>query len=310
MTTQPESARRGFTLIELLVVIAIIAMLVGLLLSAVQKVREATARIKCANNLKQLALAAHNYHDTHGHFPVGLAPVDDPPTNYRDKTTVWVELLPLLEQSNLKNRWDYADYRRNFQGGPAATTAVVVPVVLCPSDPLPGPVGQLSLGPPYGWMNGYYARSSYGGSGGTLAFNWGGPTANDGVFFTHGRVRIPDVTDGSSHTLLFGERSHTDLEFDRLMAAHDPDSGPLSHWGFWASAGHPGGSLADVTRHCGTGQLLRPGRLGTSAVRRRLVYTPAECLRQWPLWGGELRVCRRVRAVHPRQYPPVATPGS
>src|SRR5262245_34118288 len=129
--------RGGFTLVELLVVIAIIAVLVGLLLPAVQKVRAAAARAQCLNNLKQIATAAHNYHDAKGRLPTGgrlPIMVGDRPTG---GTNLWVELLPYIEQGNLYGKWDLNDNRNNVVGGKNATQAQVIKLLVCPSDPLP-----------------------------------------------------------------------------------------------------------------------------------------------------------------------------
>jgi prepilin-type N-terminal cleavage/methylation domain-containing protein/prepilin-type processing-associated H-X9-DG protein len=245
-----RTPRRAFTLIELLVVIAIIAVLIGLLLSAVQKVRAAAARAQCLNHLKQLALAMHNHHDTHGWFPTGLVPVDDPPTNYRGKTNLWVGLLPFIEQDNLQRNWDLLDYRRNIAGGEKALSAQVIKILVCPADPLPRPVNYLPPIPGYEWMSGHYAIGSYGGNGGTRSMSAMVPSivpeSRDGVFYTGSRVRISDIRDGTSTTVLLGERSHLDPLYDRLTAEYEPAFYPLASFGGWAAALHPQGSLADV----------------------------------------------------------------
>jgi prepilin-type processing-associated H-X9-DG protein len=233
-------------LVELLVVIAIIGVLIGLLLPAVQKVREATNRIQCSNNLKQLALAAHHYHDARGAFPNGVHPVETTGGRYANGTCWEVELLSYFEQDNLKNRWDYSDFRNNVAGGRNATTAQVLKVLLCPSDLMTDPVWFVDVSPQYpqyDYATGFYGLSSYGGNAG----KWSWPTIHvtrDGIFFQDSRIRLADVTDGASNTFLFGERSHRDPEYDRFTEGSSQY--PLAQFGKWAAAfATSGGSLEE-----------------------------------------------------------------
>jgi type II secretory pathway pseudopilin PulG len=239
--------RPATTLAELLVVIAVIGVLVALLLQAVQGARESARRVHCLNNIRQLSLAALNYDSVTGHFATGLVPIDADVGNFAGGTNLWVEILPFVEEANMKRRWDYDDYRHNLEGDDIALSAQVVPTLLCPSDPLPRPLHRMQLDPPYEWMNGVYGLASYGGNAGIRSFgNADRPQSEDGIFFKRSRVRTAMIADGSSHTLLLGERSHEDPDYDRLAEKLDRSMGPLAAWGAWCSAAHEFGSQADV----------------------------------------------------------------
>jgi prepilin-type N-terminal cleavage/methylation domain-containing protein/prepilin-type processing-associated H-X9-DG protein len=248
---------RGFTLVEVLVVIAIIAVLIGLLLPAFQTVREAARRVSCTNNLKQLATAAHHFHNDHGKFPTGArlpVYVGDRPTG---GINLMIELLPYIEQSNTFERWDYNDNRKNVAGGTTAAQAHVIGILLCPSDPLPETVVELTpaVSLPPAWSRGFYGISSYCGNAGKRSVPPGNPPAfpgisRDGVFFIESFVRLADITDGSSNTLLFGERYHRDPEHDLrrplLAPGTEPFIAQLGKWGFVAG---PGGCMTHLTLH-------------------------------------------------------------
>jgi prepilin-type N-terminal cleavage/methylation domain-containing protein/prepilin-type processing-associated H-X9-DG protein len=166
----PSDDRRGFTLIELLVVIAIIAVLIGLLLPAVQKVREAAARSTCANNLHQLGLAMHNYLDVNQVFPPAFAK----PSNYGWST--W--LLPYVEQQNLFNSLNPYGTTLTLN----ANTTLQLPVFLCPSDP----AGNIN-----NWF-GSFAKGNY--------------VVSEQVSDGGSAIPISSITDGTSNTIMIGER--------------------------------------------------------------------------------------------------------
>ncbi len=178
------SRRRAFTLIELLVVIAIIAILIGLLLPAVQKVREAAARTKCANNLKQIGLAMHAYHDSNNGFPPAFAK----PSMYG--WGVWI--LPYLEQDNLYKVLNPTQTTLTLN----ALTAAPVPTYLCPSD-LTQTTNPFSIG---------YAKSNY--------------LVNEQICDGGSAYHILSITDGTSNTLLMGERD-TKNQIGGLWAGRD-----------------------------------------------------------------------------------------
>jgi prepilin-type N-terminal cleavage/methylation domain-containing protein len=183
---------RAFTLIELLVVIAIIAILIGLLLPAVQKVREAAARIRCDNNLKQLGLAVHNYHDQNGDCPPLW--LDDTAQLIPGHTQAgfFFYLLPYIEQENIfrNGNWFGSPNIYVTQPDGLVTYAEIIKLFLCPSDP--------NNHPPSPWTGGW-AYTNYVAN--YQAF------ASPAEWDTTNRARIPrSIPDGTSNTIMFAER--------------------------------------------------------------------------------------------------------
>jgi len=240
---RPRSRRDGFTLIELLVVIAIIAILVALLLPAVQQAREAARRSSCKNNLKQIGLALHNYHDVHNVFPPGWIGArnnahhtgleSDDVTNFRSGFGWATMLLPAMEAGNLYDRFNFDEPVADQ----LATANVnepfldeAIPTFQCPSDPKPdtflcqeGETNEVTM-----------ATANYMGVFGVSELEEceidGDATKDEfqcrgeGALYHNSRVKFRDITDGTSNAIVVGERT---TYYENLNTRADP------YYGTW-----------------------------------------------------------------------------
>ncbi len=191
--------RSGFTLVELLVVIAIIGVLVGLLLPAVQAAREAARRIQCANNLKQLGLALHNYHDSLKTFPTGVQ-WPNGAIYAAPRTSFSVLLLPYLEQGNLHALYDFVPTLSWYFANSSRVTSQVVPTWRCPSDNAVQTV-SLNTGSPGGIR--VFSVGNYMGMAGRVVNDM--LTQKNFPFRANTGVKIGEMTDGTSNTVVLAE---------------------------------------------------------------------------------------------------------
>jgi prepilin-type N-terminal cleavage/methylation domain-containing protein len=266
MTRAPTAqGRKGFTLIELLVVIAIIAILIGLLLPAVQKVREAAARMSCSNNLKQISLAAMNYESSYGFLPPGM--VCDPNNSNYNFIGVLTFLLPYVEQNNVYklippqalggsgpqgnlptlpqngsgNLWWWGSAAIVTPGGPQGpiwqAAQAKIKTYLCPSDSPDSPavgvfvgltVASSTLTGTYNAVGGNAynsGRGNYLACSGYFDGNPGDGWPYPGIYYALSKTKITSITDGTSQTIAFGE------------ALGDTDIAPRNYALTWMGSG-------------------------------------------------------------------------
>ncbi len=243
---QPASRRlQGFTLVELLVVIAIIATLIGLLLPAVQSAREAARRSSCQNNLRQLSLGAIGFHDAKRMFPSGYTQ-ESINGSFQGHSFLYF-MLPFMEQRNLFDGMDAKVPRNNITGTPGSRAAASVATFVCPSD-------QFPEGNPHRYSGTeMYGVTSYRANAGSRPF-FATSSTNDGMFMATGKgarkassasnginVRIKDISDGTSKTILLSDSSHVDTNFNTFTTAGWNSGSTLGTWSRWYPAGGDNG---------------------------------------------------------------------
>jgi prepilin-type N-terminal cleavage/methylation domain-containing protein/prepilin-type processing-associated H-X9-DG protein len=243
----------GFTLIELLVVVAIIAVLIGLLLPAVQKVRGAAARTQCQNNLHNIALAVHAFHDSRGSFPLACESLN--PTDRHQYWSWMAQLLPFVEQQALYDAADAYSRTNNTPwgnpGNPASDT--FLPIWTCPTD-----VRQLKAD--VVTASGATVKTAFTG---LLGVNGSGKWKNDGVI-CNVKVCFNTIADGASNTLMIGER---------------PPSASLAYGWWFAGAGYIDGvgvrdGTGDVT--LGTNDPNYPPAIGAACAATKYQFQPGQ----------------------------------
>ena len=218
----------GFTLVELLVVIAIIGMMVGLLLPAVQAAREAARRMSCQNNLKQIGLAVHNYHDTFGQFPTVNA------NNTLSGGSLFTAILPMVERASEFQLYDFA--LANNHPVNRAVTGQTIPFFLCPSASLRRAVPGCDA-------DGGRAAGNYAASIGSRDYDqyWAfsarpRPSLNGAIVYTdtvEGRTGFRDITDGTSQTLMIGETAYNLPDY--LFSSGDCAGTPRYSFTYWSN---------------------------------------------------------------------------